>query len=920
MKHARKFIYLALVAVLLAVIFLKWGVNLYVDYLWFDSVEYSSVFLKILLSDLGVRLITGLLTFIVLLFNLYLTRRPILNLIQKSKSKENDGIIDINNSSWDKILAPRVLNIIFIATSLVLALFVSTAIKGDWIIFQNFINATPFNTIEPVFQKDIGFYVFKLPFYQLIYQILMWITILSALTVGIIYLFINTGHGGITKLFNSFSARFHLSAIAAVFFVIKAWGYLLDQYRLLFSNSGVIFGAGYTDIHARLLALKILFVISLITAVIILINLFMHRFKYVLYSIGALMIVSIVLGSLYPAAIQNLIVSPNELVKEKQYIENNIKYTRKAYNLDNIKEKNFPAGQTLNKEDIVKHESTIKNIRLWDWRPLKSTYSQLQEMRLYYAFKNIDIDRYTIDGDYRQVMLSAREMDQDKLADRAKTWINKHLKFTHGFGIVTSPVNKISTEGLPKFFLKNIPPTGSTDLQVERPQIYYGESTDRYVIVNTATDEFDYPKGGENAYTSYKVNNGIKIGSIFKKAVLSLYLSDYRMFVASDIKNESQVLFRRNINERVPRIAPFLKYDSDPYIVLNNGKLYWMWDAYTTTTMYPYSDPFNGSGDNYIRNSVKVVLDAYTGEVDYYITEPGDPIAKTYQKIFPKLFKEKSEMPSGLVEHTRYPVDYFKVQANKYAVYHMNDPQIFYNKEDKWSLPTENYGNEETTMQPYYTIINLPGEKQKEEYVLIMPFTPKNKKNMISWLAARSDKEHYGSLMNFNFPKQELVYGPMQIEARINQDSNISQQISLWDQRGSNVIRGNLMVIPVKDSLLYVEPLYLQAEQSKLPELRRVIVANGDQIVMEPSLDLALERLFDVDLVDKEPQVEGEKEKTEEQQGPDRNIQELINEANDLYEEAQSKLRNGDWSGYGETMQELKEVLKRISQSSQKTT
>lgn len=909
----RTFTVLIILSVLL-IAFFKWGINLYVDILWFKSVGYESVFYTVLLSDLGLRFVTGFIVFLVLFINLFLTRKPVIEALNSSRPREDeDGVVTLHQPPLGKIITPRSVTAAFILVSFILAFLVSAAVKGDWIVLQQFLNATPFGIKDPIFGKDAGFYSFQLPFYQFIYQVLMWVTLLSAMAVATIYLFTDSTRGGLNKLFKSESARYHLSTIAAFFFIIKAWGYKLQQYNLMFSESGVVFGPGYTDVHARLPALKILMVIALITAAVILVNIFLRRFRIILYSIGALLVVSILIGSLYPAAVQNFIVSPNELAKEKPYIEYGIKYTRLAYNLDNIEEKPFPAGRTLSKEQIRRNPETINNIRLWDWRPLRDTYSQLQEMRPYYELKNIDIDRYVVNGQYRQVMLAARELDQDKLPDQAKTWVNQRLKYTHGYGLVMSPVNEITREGLPEFFLKNIPPAGDTNLKVSRPEIYYGEATDQYVIVNTKTREFDYPlSGDQNAYTEYKGKSGVKVNSFFRKAIFALAFSDYRLLLASDIKPESQILFYRNIKDRVPRIAPFLKYDQDPYLVLSEGKLYWMWDAYTTTDMFPYSEPFNRR-DNYIRNSVKVVVDAYNGEVTFYAADPADPVLKTYQKIFPELFRPLSEMPRDLKNHVRYPVDMFIIQANKFTLYHMEDPEMFYNKEDKWNLPTEQYGREEQPMEPYYTITKLP-EEQKPEFVLIMPFTPKNKKNMIAWLAARSDKDNYGKLLAYEFPKQELVYGPMQIEARINQDTTISQQLSLWDQRGSSVIRGNLLVIPVEDSLLYVEPLYLQAEQSRMPELRRVIVAHGDRVVMEPTLSLALQKIFGEDIgeeITPPPQ---------EQQPPAEDLLatnfELIKKANQLFDESQERLKNGDWAGYGKAMEELKAVLKKLAAQS----
>ncbi|MGB9847022.1 MAG: UPF0182 family protein, partial [Desulfotomaculales bacterium] len=518
------------------------------------------------------------------------------------------------------------------------------------------------------------------------------------------------------------------------------------------------------------------------------------------YAVGVMFALSVALLVIYPSLLQKLVVIPNEMEREKPYIENNIKMTRIAYDLNTVEKKSFPAGKTITAQDLQENEDTVKNIRLWDYRPLQQTYSQLQEMRTYYEFKDVDVDRYTVDGHYRQVMLSARELNVNSLPE-AKTWVNQHLKYTHGYGIAMSPVNEVTSEGLPEFFIKDIPPVTRTNLKVERPEIYFGELTNQYVLVNTRSQEFDYPVGEENAWSTYQGKSGVQINSLFRRVIFAVAFHDYKLLLAGDVTNESQVLYYRNIVERARKVAPFLLYDGDPYIVLSEGKLYWILDAYTVSNMFPYAEPFQ-EDLNYIRNAVKVVIDAYTGQVSFYAILPDEPVLKAYEKIFPGLFLPFEKMPADLKNHIRYPEDLFTIQAKKYAVYHMEDYRVFYNKEDKWNLPSELFGAEEQTMEPYYTIVHLPGE-ERPEFIQIMPFTPQNKKNMIAWLAGRSDGSDYGKLFVYEFPKQELVYGPMQIEARINQDTLISQQITLWDQGGSRVIRGNLLVVPIKDALLY---------------------------------------------------------------------------------------------------------------------
>lgn len=907
----QRFMTVIIVAIVAVLMLARWGANLYTDWLWFESLKYQSTFLTIIFSEIGLKIVVGIAVFILLFMNLLPTRSRIMKAANMGRVIEDeDNVINLYRAPFSKYAKSGPILALYLLISLIMAFFVSTAVAGDWVVLQKFLHPTPFNITDPIFDKDIGFYVFQLPFYEFLYRLFVWVLFLVAFWVAAAYFVAESISGGQGKSFlKSDAARYHLSALAAVYFMARAFGYRLEQYNILHSAGGIVYGPTYTDIHANLLAYKILFWVSLVVAVAILVNIFMKRFRLVLYSIAALVIISVLVGGIYPVIVQKIVVVPNELNKETPYIENSIKYTRMAYNLDEVVKKDFPAGRTITADDVRNNMDTVENIRLWDYRPLQQTYAQIQEMRTYYELKNIDVDRYVINGEYRQLMLSPRELNQEQLPENAKTWVNQRLKYTHGYGIVASPVNKVTTEGLPQLTIKDIPPVTGSDIKVERPEIYFGESTDDYVIVNAREEEFDYPKGDENAYTMYRGNNGVRIGSLLKRVMFALSLGDYKLLLSSEVTSESQVLYYRSLNQRVPKIASFLKFDKDPYMVIEGGKLYWIWDAYTTTDMYPYAEPFEG-GLNYIRNSVKVVVDAYSGVIDYYISDDSDPLIKSYSSIFPDMFKPIADMPAGLRSHIRYPEDMFMVQANKYLTYHMEDPVVFYNKEDKWNLPAEIISGNQKNMEPYYTIVKLPGES-KSEYIQILPFTPHKKINMISWLAGRSDGENYGKLLLYEFPKQELVYGPQQIEARIDQDSYISQQITLWSQKGSQVYRGNLLVIPIKDSLLYVEPLYLQAEQSKMPELRRVIVAHGDRIVMEPTLDEALNKLFGKGTTAQEtPMPQGQ------QPQPGTiidTVKGLAAEASRIYEDGQNKLRAGDWAGYGESTRKLKEILDDLS-------
>ncbi|NPV27686.1 MAG: UPF0182 family protein [Firmicutes bacterium] len=896
--------FVAAIILIILVIVVALTAQIYIDWLWFSSLGLQSVFLTTWVSKISLRSAIGGLFFLMFFINLLFTRKSVTSITYTDAGQK---IIRLQQPRWERFLEGKGLVLFYLVASFFLAWLFSAIGSDKWIVIQQYLKATPFGVTDPLFGRDVGFYVFILPFYQFVYNFLMAGLVISAVAAGIVYLIASPVAFFRNPLAEFSRPKVHLSVLVALFFALKAWGYRLDTYELLYSPSGVVYGAGYTDIHAKLFSLEVLSVVALLCAVIIIINLFIRRLKWVGISIGLLLLTSLAIGVIYPGMVQKFVVEPNEFEKEQPFINYNIQFTKQAYNLDKIEKQNFPADNNLTWADIQKNSDTVKNVRLWDWQPLKQTYAQLQEMRLYYTFKDLDVDRYHIDGRYRQVVLAPRELIQGQLPDRAQTWVNQRLKYTHGYGVSMSPVNEVTPEGLPKFFIQDIPPQSRVDLVVKRPEIYYGEATDEYVIVNTKTQEFDYPLGEENVYTTYQGTGGVKISSVFRRVLFAFGLGDYKLLLANDLTLESRVLLNRNIHQSVRKVAPFLCYDRDPYLVIgSDGKLYWIQDAYTVTDKYPYSEPTEGWG-NYVRNSVKVVIDAYNGSMTFYITDKYDPLITTYAKILPSLFVPLEKMPADLKQHIRYPEDLFGVQARMFATYHMEDSRVFYNKEDKWAIPQELFGDKKETMEPYYTIMKLPGEN-KPEFLLMLPFTPTNKENMVAWLCARSDGEKYGQLLLYTFPKQKLVYGPMQIEARIDQDSVISQQLTLWNQRGSKTFRGNLLVIPIEKSLLYIEPLYLQAEQSKMPELRRVIVVYGEQVVMEPTLDAALQRIFNPSGYSRPAETELSPEP-----GP-LPIAQLIQKANELFQEAQKKLRDGDWGGYGATLKDLERVLIEMSQ------
>jgi uncharacterized membrane protein (UPF0182 family) len=641
----------------------------------------------------------------------------------------------------------------------------------------------------------------------------------------------------------------------------------------------------------------------------ILIAAFIKRKRRLLtYGIVIWVVISIIAGSVVPSLMQRFQVQPNEFALEKPYIEYNIQATREAFALNRIEEQSFPAEEMPTILDIEENEVTINNIRLWDHRTLIDTYNQIQAIRLYYDFHDVDVDRYHMDGTYQQVMLSARELSAEKLAGEAQTWVNRRLQFTHGYGVALSPVNEISPEGLPILTIKDIPPVG--DIPIDVPQIYFGEKTNDYVIVNTNTQEFDYPMGDSNIYGQWQGEGGVNIGSLLRRAIYAWQFSDFNILISAEMTAESRILYYRNIRERVNHLAPFLQLDGDPYMVIMEGRLFWVQDAYTTTTNYPYSEPFEGNV-NYIRNSVKAVIDAYEGDVTFYISDPDDALIQTYQAIFPELFVPAEQMPEELRQHIRYPEGMFTIQARVYQNYHMQDAQVFYNKEDLWTFPKEIYSGAEQIMLPYYIIMHLP-EEEKEEFLLILPFTPVNKNNTVGWLAARCDGENYGKLLAYIFPKDKLVYGPSQIENRIQQDTVITEQLALWGRGGSRVIRGNLLMIPLGASNLFVEPVFLQAEAGGLPELKRVIVVAGDQIAMEPTLGESLTAIFGTEAFPTEP---GEKPVEPGEPGEiiTADIASLISQAQQHYDRAQQYLKEGDWTGYGRELEALETILNELA-------
>src|SRR5271166_2553897 len=737
------------------------------------------------------------------------------------------------------------------------------------------------------------------------------ILLLSSAMAGTVYVL----HGAINldsrRWHFSPAAIAHGSALLGVGFAVKAWSYVLDRYLLLYNDNGVVVGAGYTDVHIELPVLWLLICLAAAASVIAWANVRLHTYRLVMAAAVLVFGGAFLFGELVPGLYQRFFVKPSELQLAAPYIQRNIALTREAYNLRQITVKPFAAEQDLSLQSLQDNRGTIDNIRLWDWQPLMDTYAQLQEIRTYYKFLDVDIDRYQIDGSNQQVMLAARELAPAMLAANAQTWVNLHLLFTHGTGVVMSPVTQKSAEGLPIFYLKDIPTVASSGPSITEPRIYFGQGAGAYVIVKGSTPEFDYPKGKDNVYATYDGADGVPIGGTAWRTLFAWYFDDVNILLSRYITGESRILLHRNIQDRVQTIAPFLQLDRDPYVVISDGRLYWTQDAYATSDWFPYAKPEPGGGDiNYIRNSVKIVIDAYNGTVTFYVADAADPIVATYRRIFPSLFKPLDAMPPDLQQHIRYPEDLFTIQALQYRAYHMDVPEVFYNREDLWQFPREPAAPDEmdaggeTRMAPYYIMMRLPGEPQTE-FFLMLPMTPSQRENMIAWLAARCDLPEYGKLIVYEFPKEKLIYGPFQIEALINQNTEISQQISLWNQMGSRVIRGNLLVVPIGASILYVSPLYLRAQSGQLPELKRVIAAYGERVVMEETLPAALAALFKQSApVVGLPAAAGSSPSGP---GDERARQALAD-----YDRAIARLKAGDWAGFGAELDAMRPLLQEL--------
>lgn len=915
MRSKGRFFTIGLIIVLfLAVNFFGGAIKFSSDYLWFKEVGYTETFL----TKIKAQFMIGIPVFVFLSILLYI----FLNKLKKKYDLESEVVDTKSNKKvnlWIKLISV-----------LISFLFTINIVSGMWFEILQFINSESFGAADPIFNNDMGFYIFKLPLINTAvdFTINVLFLLIAVTVVFYGYLTIKDSIKNISERFEEmrykpvqldlssvlnkkFATKIinQLSFIGIFVFVFLGLKFILKSYDLLYSRLGRVFGAGYTDINITLNLYRILAIGCMIAAVTFFMGARKRNLGFALTVPAALIVISII-GTVMSGAVENFIVEPDQLSKETKYMEYSIKSTQSAYALDNVSTVDFPANNDLTIDDIRTNQEVVDNIRINDQEPLIQVYNQLQGIRPYYLFHDVDVDRYKIDGDYKQVFLSARELDQSRLNEQARTWVNQYLKYTHGYGITLSQVNEVTAQGQPEMLVRNIPPSTNTDFKISKPEIYFGEKTNEYIIVNTDEKEFDYPSGSDNVETLYEGDAGIKL-SFMKKLLFSIREGSYRLLISNNINSNSRILINRNIMQRVHEIAPFMYFDPDAYIVVNqdDGKLYWIIEGFTVSDRFPYSQPtdkfIEGLNVNYIRNSVKVVIDAYDGSVDFYMADETDPIIRTYDKIFTDLFKPMSSMPEGIRSHIRYSQVYFDVQSDMYRLYHIKNPTVFFGREDYWDIANEKYmSNGEEPVGSSYVMFKLP-EEEDVEFLLTTQYTPQNKDNMIALLAARNDGENYGELILYEFPKTKTIPGPNMIETKIDQDTVISSQLTLWSQVGSTVLRGNTLVVPIEDSLLYVEPIYLKSDtESNFPEMKMVVVSFGEKIVMEPTLEQAIERIFGI-YTEPEKPIEKEYDNT--------NINDLIKQATNMFNKATDASQRGDWTAYGENLGKLEDILNQLN-------
>ena len=938
---SRRLLSTVIVAVALSIAVLGSIAGYLENWLWMRQLDYAGIFWTVLSVQCAMLCSAFVFAFLYLWINLRVAAKSSGAFRGEAQPWGPAFLSRVDAGTQRNIeLSPRLLKAAVVLVSAGAALLFATGFYAEWDTYLRFRYGGSFGISDPLFGVDVGFYVFHLPFYQLLNSSL---TLLTVLTLGIvlsIYVFLGLQRsGGSGRVAIGGNATSHLSVLLFILVANFGWGFYLDHYELVYSTLGVVYGAGYAADHVTRIALWIMVGASAVACLLLVLNFFRPRLKMLALVGGAYVALWIIGVSAVPLIFQKFVVQPSELALETPYLKNYINFTRKAFQLDTIQETSYPALADLTPAAIARNQDTIQNIRLWDARPLLQTYQQTQAIRLYYQFYNVDTDRYHLADGYHQVMLSPRELSPE-LPEKAQTWVNQYLQFTHGYGVVMNFVSKKVGGGFPQYALENVPAESDFGLTIKQPAIYYGQSMPGYRIVDTRIKEFDYPKGNDNVYTSYDGKGGIPLNRFWKKILFAWTKADVNILLTSYLKPESRIQIHRDVRERVAQIAPFLRLDNDPYAVLSEGKLYWIQDAYTVSNYFPYANPERATqyetalqpsfgaadssqdpdtsgtearstavlnGLNYVRNSVKAVVDMYDGTVRFYVMDPNDPVLAVYRQAFPGVFNDLSELSADLKKHLRYPEDLFSVQADQYRTFHMTDPQVFYNREDLWTAPMEKYAGQAQPMQPYYILAKLPGNEQLE-YLLMTPFTPQNRDNMISWMAARSDFPQYGKMLFYELPKEKLVYGPNQIEAMIDQNTTISQQLTLWNQQGSRVIRGKQIVTPIENSFLYVVPLYLKAEGTNFPQLKRVIAVAGDKVVMEPTLDEALSALFGT----QQPQAvtaQGPSAQSTDAAAAVTIGQLGADQARTQFDNAQQAMQHGDWDKFGKAMAALKLLL-----------
>ncbi|MEN3329670.1 MAG: uncharacterized protein V7638_4477 [Acidobacteriota bacterium] len=917
-KRRRWKIWLAVAAILLLVS-LSRIVSIYISALWFGSLGYSSVYWYVFKAKLALFFGSAILTALLLSATFLLFQR-----LFGAYAFEQRTII-LNNQPFQFSPAKFIRPLGWLIAALV-GLIYGLNLKEHWRQFALYWNQPSTNVYDPIFGKSLGFYLFSLPFYDLLSSWLLGVTFIILLA-AVAYSLL-----GLPQTVLKSSVRWSSGAAfrgvccaLALFLLVVSWSTYLSRFPFLWEDHATFSGVTYTEAHYTLPALLFVCVALIIAAIILLVNAFaMRRFSLLLIAIALPVAVYIVGVVLVPSYIQSFIVKPNELDRESPYISHNIEWTRRGFGLDHIELREFEAENSTAALDLPNNRESLENIRLWDWRALQDTLRQIQAIRTYYDFPDVDVDRYVTGGTTRQMMIAPREINDSKLPSQSRNWINERLIYTHGYGVTMNSANGFTPEGLPQFMLSNMPVESAVpEIKVTRPEIYFAELTDRYVYVRTQQNEFDYPQGDTNTYTTYQGTGGIRIGNRLRRMLLGWAIGDLsKLPFSNDVTNDSRVLINRNIRDIVNGVAPFLTYDKDAYIVVSNeGRLFWMLDAFTESDYFPYSSHHDVAGNslNYIRNSVKVAIDAYNGTVNFYVFDNQDPIINAYSRVFPNLFKDASQMPADLRAHVRYPETLVRAQGEIYNLYHTQNPKVFFQREDVWSFAqqtaiTAEGKKENVPIDPYYVMMQLPGEQQKNEFVLILPFTPANRNNMIGWMAGRSDGENYGKLVVYNFPKSRLIDGPIQIEARIDQNAQLSAQFSLWNQQGSRVIRGHLLVIPLGRSLMFVEPVYLQAERSPMPELRLVVLATQEKLGYGQTFGEAMNSLFGEAAVKAAPQEPNQP--TPQQPTPAADLQQLINRAIQEFEDYQRLTSQGKLGEAGQKLEQHKRTLEEMRQKS----